>query len=66
MPAARAAAAVDAAGAPMSSGLSANSMFYMAALLIGIYLVGAGIYCGYQAIKKKLEERRDKRYQNEE
>ena len=44
---------------------SQNSMGYMVALCIILYIVGVSIYLFVKFVRKKLDEARDRRFQRE-
>ena len=44
---------------------SQNSMGYMVALCIILYIVGVSIYLLVKFVRKKLDEERDRRFQRE-
>lgn len=44
-------------------GNSTGSMFYMFVIIIAVYIVGMLLFQGYQWLKKKLDKRRDQKFQ---
>lgn len=44
-------------------GNSTGSMFYMFIIVIGIYIIGMLAFLGFQQIKKRLNKRRDLKFQ---
>ncbi len=40
-------------------GNGGSSMFYLAAILIVLYLVGVGVYTVYSKIRKRMKEGKD-------
>ena len=46
----------------MTGGYSGNSMFYMVAIFMVVYVVGMAVYLTVQKIKKIREKKRDERF----